>query len=38
MDEDKPPILPSWPAWYALVVVWLVILITVFYTFRLAFE
>jgi hypothetical protein len=38
MDDDRPPILPSWPAWYALVVVWLSILIAVFYTFRLAFE
>lgn len=33
MKGDKPPLLPQWWQWYALVVGWLVVLIGAFYLF-----
>ncbi len=38
MSDAKPPLLPSWRAWYIVVLSFLAILIALFYTFRLAFE
>lgn len=38
MDDEKPPILPSWSAWYAFVIAWLGFLIAALYSFRLVFE
>lgn len=33
MKEDKPPLLPQWWQWYALVTGWLLLLIGAFYLF-----
>ncbi|ACU62908.1 hypothetical protein SAMN05428949_6066 [Chitinophaga sp. YR627] len=38
MKEDRPPLLPSWPLWYALVIVWLALLIGGFYFFTKVFS
>ncbi|WP_255492077.1 hypothetical protein [Chitinophaga sp. Cy-1792] len=38
MEEEKPPLFPSWNYWYALVIGWLALLIVLFYVFTKTFS
>lgn len=36
--DEKPPVLSTWNAWYALVAAFLILWVVLFYQFRSAFE
>ncbi|SHL48791.1 hypothetical protein SAMN05444266_103490 [Chitinophaga jiangningensis] len=38
LQEEKPPLFPSWNYWYILVVAWLALLIILFYLFTKTFS
>ncbi|WP_291910656.1 hypothetical protein [Chitinophaga sp. CB10] len=38
LQEERPPLFPSWTHWYILVVAWLALLIILFYFFTKTFS
>lgn len=38
LQEEKPPLFPSWTWWYVLVIAWLLLLVVLFYLFTKTFS
>lgn len=38
MENGKPPLFPNWGIWYAVVIIWLLLLIEFFYLFTKTFS
>ncbi|WP_326992446.1 hypothetical protein [Chitinophaga sp. 212800010-3] len=38
LQDEKPPVFPSWTYWYVLVIAWLLLLIGLFYLFTKTFS